>query len=42
LRPPNFPTIRLAQLAALYSRCSNLFSSIIEAQTSDQLYAIFE
>ncbi len=42
LRPPNFPTIRLAQLAALYSRSSNLFSRIIEAQTSDQLYAIFE
>ena len=42
LRPPNFPTIRLAQLAALYSRSSNLFSSIIEAQTLDQLYAVFE
>jgi hypothetical protein len=42
LRPPNFPTIRLAQLAALYSRSSNLFSRIIEAQTSDQLYAVFE
>ena len=42
LRPPNFPTIRLAQLAALYSRSSNLFSSIIEAQSLDQLYSIFE
>ena len=42
LRPPNFPTIRLAQLAALYSRCTNLFSSIIEAQTLEQLYAVFE
>jgi len=42
LRPPNFPTIRLAQLAALYSRCTNLFSSIIEAQSLDQLHAIFE
>lgn len=42
LRPPNFPTIRLAQLAELYSRCSNLFSSIIEAQSLDQLHAIFE
>jgi len=42
LRPPNFPTIRLAQLAALYSRSLNLFSNIIEAQSLDQLHAIFE
>ena len=42
LRPPNFPTIRLSQLAALYSRSSNLFSSIIEAQTLEQLHAVFE
>ena len=42
LRPPNFPTIRLAQLAALYSRSSNLFSRIIEAQSLEQLYAVFE
>jgi hypothetical protein len=42
LRPPNFPTIRLAQLAGVYSRRSNLFSSIIEAQSLEQLYAIFE
>ena len=42
LRPPNFPTIRLAQLADLYSRCSNLFSNIIEAQSLEQLHAIFE
>ena len=42
LRPPNFPTIRLGQLAALYSRSSNLFSRIIEAQSLEQLYAVFE
>ena len=42
LRPPNFPTLRLAQLASLYSRCSNLFSSTIEAQSLDQIYTIFE
>jgi len=42
LRPPNFPTIRLAQLAALYSRSSNLFSRIIEAQSLEQLYTVFE
>lgn len=42
LRPPNFPSIRLAQLAALYSRSLNLFSSIIEAQSLDQIHTIFE
>ena len=42
LRPPNFPTIRLAQLANLYSRHSNLFSKIIEARTLEELHAIFE
>ena len=42
LRPSNFPTIRLAQLADLYSRQSNLFSKIIEARTLEQLHAIFE
>lgn len=30
LRPPNFPTIRLSQLAGLYTRQKNLFSSLIE------------
>ena len=42
LRPPNFPTIRLAQLAGLYSRIPKLFSSIIDAQSLNQLYTIFE
>ena len=42
LRPPNFPTLRLAQLAGVYSRCSSLFSSVIEAQSLEQLYAIFQ
>ena len=42
LRPSNFPTIRLAQLADVYSRQSNLFSKIIEARTLEQLHAIFE
>ena len=42
LRPPNFPTIRLAQLANLYSRHSNLFSKIIEARTLEELHTIFE
>ncbi|WP_431612491.1 DUF2851 family protein [Chryseobacterium sp. 'Rf worker isolate 10'] len=40
LRPPNFPTIRLSQLADLYKH-QNLFSKIMEAKTADQLYNIF-
>ncbi|CAI8936651.1 DUF2851 family protein [Chryseobacterium sp. IT-36CA2] len=39
LRPPNFPTIRLSQLADLYKH-QNLFSKIMEAQNADQLYNI--
>ena len=42
LRPPNFPTLRLAQLAALYSRSLNLFSNIIEAQSLGQIQTLFE
>ncbi|RPD51667.1 DUF2851 family protein [Paracnuella aquatica] len=43
MRPPNFPTIRLAQLAALLHRSSHLFSRIIEAKAvadiQDMLHA---
>ena len=42
LRPPNFPTIRLAQLAYLYSQQINLFSKLIKARSLEKLYAIFE
>jgi len=42
LRPPNFPTIRLSQLANLYHSQPNLFSKIIEAKTIDDLYLIFD
>jgi len=42
LRPPNFPTIRLSQLANLYHSQPNLFSKIMEAKTIDDLYLIFE
>ena len=41
LRPLNFPTIRLSQLAALYQKRTHLFSQIIEAETLEALYAIF-
>ncbi|MFZ4932057.1 DUF2851 family protein [Chryseobacterium sp. Mn2064] len=41
LRPPNFPTLRLSQLADLYSKHQNLFSKIISAQHTEQIYEIF-
>lgn len=42
LRPPNFPTIRLSQLANLYHSQPNLFSKLIEAKGIDDVYKIFE
>ncbi len=41
LRPPNFPTIRLSQLAVLYSDKPSLFSEIIKANSLDDYYKIF-
>lgn len=41
LRPPNFPTIRLSQLADLYQH-QHLFSKIMEARSAEQLYTIFK
>lgn len=41
LRPPNFPTIRLSQLATLYHQNQNLFSKIIETNTLDDFYKLF-
>ncbi|PHQ56838.1 MAG: hypothetical protein COC16_02490 [Lutibacter sp.] len=38
LRPTNFPTIRLSQLAVLYSTYQNLFSKVIEISTIDGFY----
>lgn len=42
LRPPNFPTIRLSQLANLYHRHQNLFSKIIHIQDADELCELFK
>lgn len=42
LRPPNFPTIRLAQLAMLYHKHSNLFSKLITATTKTEIYKLFD
>lgn len=42
LRPPNFPTIRLSQMANLYVQHQNLFDKIISATNVEELYSIFE
>lgn len=41
LRPPNFPTIRLSQLAVLYAEKGQLFSAIIISETKEELYTVF-
>src|SRR5690606_4903858 len=41
LRPPNFPTIRLSQLASLYHENQNLFSKIIKINTLEEFYDLF-
>lgn len=41
LRPSNFPTIRLSQLAALYHKNQSLFEKIVSATDVKSLYAIF-
>ena len=41
LRPPNFPTIRLSQLANLYHSHSNLFSEVISVKSIEDLYTLF-
>ena len=41
LRPVNFPTIRLSQLANLYGRQPQLFGKIITIKEVDQFYEIF-
>ena len=42
LRPPNFPTIRLSQLANLYANRQNLFSNVIHASDLDEIYSLFQ
>jgi len=41
LRPPNFPTIRLSQLANLYYKEHNLFSKVIDSYSLDNVYNLF-
>lgn len=42
LRPPNFPTIRLSQLATIYHKEPNLFSKIISATSINELRTILK
>ncbi|MBB6611111.1 DUF2851 family protein [Pontibacter sp. Tf4] len=41
MRPANFPTIRLAQLAAVLAHRQSFFAAIVEAQTIKQYEALF-
>ncbi|TCK66822.1 uncharacterized protein DUF2851 [Winogradskyella wandonensis] len=41
LRPPNFPTIRLSQLAQVYNKEDNLFSKLMNLETVDDYYEFF-
>lgn len=41
LRPDNFPTIRLAQLAQVYNQNYNLFLQLMLSNNKEELYSIF-
>lgn len=41
LRPNNFPTIRLSQIAFLYNTYQSLFSKVIEIETIEDYYKLF-
>ncbi len=42
MRPGNFPSVRLAQLAAIVQSSTRLFSKIIEIESADDLRALFD
>jgi hypothetical protein len=42
MRPPSFPTIRLAQLAQLIHKSSHLFSKILDIETVKDIEALFD
>ena len=42
MRPPNFPTIRIAQLSSLVGRNRSLFSGIINLKTVDEAIELFK
>ena len=41
-RPDNFPTVRLAQLAKLYHKNQYFFDAITKANSSNEIYTIFD
>ena len=41
LRPSNFPTVRLVQLAALYASNNHLFSAFISIKSKEEAYRLF-
>lgn len=41
MRPNNFPTIRIAQLIALYNKYQNLFSRLIDVNKVETFYDLF-
>ena len=42
LRPQGFPTIRIAQLAAIYLKKESIFSHLIQLKTLEEYYSFFE
>ncbi|MGB1043200.1 MAG: DUF2851 family protein [Tenacibaculum sp.] len=40
MRPNNFPTIRIAQLVALFYKYQNLFSKLIKLKTTEEFYKL--
>lgn len=42
LRPDNFPSLRLAQLAKVYYKTPQLFQAIIQAKTKTEIYRLFQ
>lgn len=42
LRPVSFPTVRLMQLAVLYSTYQNLFSFLMGTSSMEKIYKVFE
>ena len=42
LRPPNFPTIRLSQLAVLWTQTPGLFSQLVSRKTLKEFYELFD
>lgn len=42
MRPSNFPTIRIAQLVAMYHKHQNLFSALMTIKSRSEIYELFK